>query len=281
MVPVCLSRPAPYIHNQKGFNVETDISGRQRMIMDYIREEGSVQVDELSVQLKVTQQTIRKDLNHLSECKLVQRVRGGAVLKNTVENLGYGARKILMAEEKTEIARATSKIITDNSSMFINLGTTTERVSQFLVNHNSILVITNNINVAGILWPSRNIEVMVAGGTIRHIDGGIIGSSTEEFISSFKLDYAIIGCSAIDDSGEILEYDLREVRVTKAIIRQARIVILVTDSMKMKRTAPVKVGTLEDIDILVTDNNIAPEFMDLCLKNNVDVRIVKPSVKRD
>lgn len=261
--------------------METDISGRQRMIMEYIREEGSVQVDELSEQLKVTQQTIRRDLNHLSECKLVQRVRGGAVLKNTVENLGYGARKILMAEEKTEIARLTSEIITDNSSMFINLGTTTERVAQFLVNHNSILVITNNINVAGILWPSRNIQVMVAGGTIRPIDGGIIGSSTEEFISSFKLDYAIIGCSAIDDSGEILEYDLREVRVTKAIIRQARTVILVTDSMKMKRTAPVKVGTLEDIDILVTDNNIPSEFMDLCLKHNVDVRIAQPSVNRD
>ena len=234
--------------------MQTSISVRQRLIMEHIREHGSVYVDQLAEQLKVTPQTIRRDLNRLYDHELVQRIRGGAVIKNTVENLGHGARKILMADEKTEIARITSNIIPDNSSMFINLGTTTERVAEFLVDHDSILVITNNINVASVLWPIRNIEVMIAGGMIRQSDGGIVGRSTEEFIDSFKPDYAIIGCSAIDDSGEILDYDLREVRVSQAIIRQAHVVLLVTDSMKLERSAPVKVGTLEDIDILVTDD---------------------------
>ena len=62
-----------------------------------------------------------------------------------------------------------------------------------------------------------------------------------------------------------LDYDLREVRVTQAILRQARSVILVTDSMKLERSAPVKVGTLDDIDILVTDEGIPDEFVELCL----------------
>ena len=258
--------------------MQVDISGRQRLIMEYLREHGSVQVDELAVHLQVTPQTIRRDLNYLYELDLVERIRGGAVIKNTVENLGHGARKILMADEKTEIAKITSQIISDNSSMFINLGTTTECVAEHLKDHDSILVITNNINVASILWPIRNIEVMIAGGMIRHIDGGIVGTSAEEFVNRFKPDYAVIGCSAIDDSGEILEYDLREVRVTQNIIRQARTVILVADSMKPKRSAPVKVGTLEDIDILVTDDGIATEFVDLCRQYDVDVRIAKPSI---
>jgi DeoR family glycerol-3-phosphate regulon repressor len=255
--------------------MKSDISMRQRLIMDYIHEYGSVQVDQLAQHLQVTPQTIRRDLNQLYDSELVQRVRGGAVMKNTVENLGYGARKILMADEKTAIARCTSEIIPDNSSMYINLGTTTERVAEFLTSHNSILVITNNINVASTLWPRPNIEVMIAGGLIRSSDGGIVGTSTEEFIYRFKPDYAIIGCSAIDDSGEILDYDLREVRITQAIIRQARSVILVTDSMKLERTAPIKVGTLADIDILVTDEGISVEFVELCRQNNVDVRIAK------
>ena len=256
--------------------MQTDISARQRVIMDYIREHGSVQVDQLATHLQVTPQTIRRDLNQLYDHELVQRVRGGAVIKNTVENLGHGARKILMADEKTAIAQLTSRIISNNSSMYINLGTTTERVAEFLMEHESILVITNNINVASILWPLRNIEVMIAGGMIRHTDGGIVGTSTEEFINRFKPDYAIIGCSAIDESGEILDYDLREVRVTQAIIRQARTVILVTDSMKLERSAPVKVGTLDDIDILVTDEGISTEFVEVCRQNEVDVRIAKP-----
>ncbi len=255
--------------------MQVRISRRQRSIMEFMREHGSAQVDELSVHLKVTPQTIRRDLNQLYDLELVQRIRGGAVLKNTIENLGYGARKILMADEKTEIARLTAGIIPDKSSMFINLGTTTERVAEFLVDRNSILVITNNINVASILWPFRSIEVMIAGGMIRHSDGGIVGTSTEEFIDRFKPDFAIVGCSAIDDAGEFLDYDLREVRVTQAIIRQARSVILVADSMKLKRSAPVKVGTLADIDILVTDEAISHEFGELCQQNSVDLKIAK------
>lgn len=256
--------------------MQVRISRRQRSIMEFIRLHGSVQVDELSGHLKVTPQTIRRDLNQLYALQLVQRIRGGAVIKDTIENLGYGARKILMADEKTDIARLTASIIPDNSSMFINLGTTTERVAEFLVDRNSILVITNNINVASILWPYSTIEVMIAGGMIRHTDGGIVGTSTEEFIDRFKPDYAIIGCSAIDETGEFLDYDLREVRVTQAILRQARSVILVADSMKLKRSAPVKVGTLADIDILVTDEGISGEFIDTCRHNYVDVRIAKP-----
>ncbi len=253
--------------------MQPDISARQHVIMDYIREHGSVQVDQLAAHLQVTPQTIRRDLNQLYDMEFVKRVRGGAVIKNTVENLGYGARKILMADEKTEIARITAGIISNNSSLYINLGTTTERVAEFLTGHVSILVITNNINVASILWPLRNVEVMIAGGMIRQSDGGIVGPATEEFVDRFKPDYAIIGCSALDSSGEILDYDLREVRVTQAIIRQARSVILVTDSMKLERSAPVKVGTLRDIDTLVTDDGISTEFFELCQQHNVDVKI--------
>lgn len=264
--------------SSQSLSMQTSISVRQRLILEHIREHGSVYVDQLAKQLQVTPQTIRRDLNRLYDHELVQRTRGGAVIKNTVENLGYGARKALMTAEKTEIARITSNIIPDNSSMFINLGTTTERVAEFLVDHDSILVITNNINVASVLWPIRNIQVMIAGGMIRQSDGGIVGRSTEEFIDSFKPDYAIIGCSAIDDSGEILDYDLREVRISQAIIRQAHVVLLVTDSMKLEQSAPVKVATLEDIDILVTDDGVSAEFVELCRLNNVDVKIAKPSV---
>lgn len=253
--------------------MRSDITRRQRAIMEFIREHGSVQVDDLSAHLKVTPQTIRRDLNQLYELELLQRVHGGAVIKDTVENLGYGARKILMAGEKSRIAKLTADIIPDNSSLFINIGTTTERVAEYLVKHNGLLVITNNINVASMLWPTRGLEVMIAGGTIRQTDGGIVGPTTEEFIDKFKLDYAIIGCSAIDEHGDFCDYDLREVRVTQAIMRHARSVILVADSLKLERSAPVRVGTLADVDIVVTDQGVSDEFIQLCKKFDVELKI--------
>ncbi|MCP4431063.1 MAG: DeoR/GlpR transcriptional regulator [Gammaproteobacteria bacterium] len=250
-----------------------DINRRQQAIMHFIRQHGSVQVDQLSEHLQVTPQTIRRDLNQMYDLNLIQRVHGGAVIMDHVENLGYGARKGLMVEEKSEIAKRAAELIPDNSSLFINIGTTTERVAEYLRDGHGMLVITNNINVASLLWPCRGVEVMIAGGTIRQADGGIVGSSTEEFIDQFRVDYAIIGCSAIDDDGEFFDFDLREVRVTQAIIRRARSVILVTDSMKFDRQAPVRVGDLSEVEMLVTDEGINSEAMQLCREHKVKLEI--------
>lgn len=254
--------------------MNVDISRRQHLILDYIREHGSVQVDQLSSHLRVTPQTIRRDLNQLYEQHLLQRVHGGAVVKDNVENLGYGARKILMAEEKSGIARRAAELLPDNSSLFINIGTTTEGVAEYLYDRKGMLVITNNINVASLLWPAPGLEVMIAGGAVRRSDGGIVGSSAEEFIGNFKLDYAVIGCSAIDDNGEIFDYDLREVRVTRAIIQHARSVILVTDSMKFDRRAPIRIGDLSSIETLVTDEGLPQDAVQLCRQHRVQLEIV-------
>ena len=254
--------------------VRVEISRRQHLILDYIREHGSVQVDQLSGHLQVTPQTIRRDLNQLYEQQLVHRVHGGAMVKDNVENLGYGARKILMSEEKSDIARRAAELLPDNSSLFINIGTTTERVADFLYDRKGMLVITNNMNVASLLWPSPGVEVMIAGGTIRRSDGGIVGSSTEEFIDNFKLDYAVIGCSAIDANGEFFDYDLREVRVTRAIIEHAHSVILVTDSLKFDRRAPIRIGNLSSVEMVITDAGIDAETAEMIRNRGIQLEIV-------
>ncbi len=255
--------------------MDVDISRRQQAIMSFIRQHGSVQVDQLSEHLRVTPQTIRRDLNQMYDLNLIQRVHGGAVIMDHVENLGYGARKGLMVGEKTEIARRAAELIPDNSSLFINIGTTTEHVAEYMRDGNGMLVVTNSMNVASMLWPCRGLEVMIAGGTIRQADGGIVGSSTEEFIDNFRLDYAIVGCSAIDVDGEFFDFDLREVRVTQAIIRRARSVILVTDSMKFDRQAPFRIGDLTGVEILVTDEGVSNEAIELCRENRVKLEIAK------
>ena len=254
--------------------MSVEIGNRQHLIMDYIREHGSVQVDQLSNHLQVTPQTIRRDLNQLYELQLLQRVHGGAIIKDSVENLGYGARKILMAAEKSEIAQRAAELLPDNSSLFINIGTTTEQVAEYLLDRKGMLVITNNINVASMLWPAPGLEVMITGGAIRRSDGGIVGSSVEEFIDNFKVDYAVIGCSAIDKDGDFFDYDLREVRVTRAIIEHARSVILVTDSMKFERRAPIRIGNIESIGTLVSDDGIPSDTVKLCEQHGVALEIV-------
>ena len=134
---------------------------------------------------------------------------------------------------------------------------------------------TNNINVANILQGYESIEVIVAGGVLRHGDGGIVGEAAVDFIRQFKVDYAIIGASAIDHDGTLLDYDYREVTVAKTIISSARTSILVADAMKFDRSAPVRIGHLSELDHFVTDNRPSRLIQQICTEHNVQVHVAE------
>ena len=114
-------------------------------------------------------------------------------------------------------------------------------------------------------------QVIVTGGTIRQGDGGVIGATTVAQIEKFRVDLAIIGASAIDADGMLLDFDVREVESSRAIIDHARRVVLVADSSKFSRSAPVKIASLSEIDIFVTDRLPSEEIAEMCRRFNVEV----------
>ncbi len=247
------------------------IPPRQSDIIEQTRKTGRVAVEHLAAHFDVTPQTIRKDLNDLCDRGLLQRVHGGAVLSSSVTNYGYEARRELAAGEKRRIGLKAASLITDNCSLFINIGTTTEQVAMGLRGKRGVLVISNNINVINILHGDPGIETIVAGGLVRHADGGIVGEAAVDFIKQFKVDFAIIGTSAIDEDGSLLDYDYREVKVAKAIIENARHTILVADSMKYERTAPVRIAHISQLGSFVTDTQPPPRLVRICQENEVDI----------
>ncbi|SHM41356.1 DeoR/GlpR family DNA-binding transcription regulator [Roseibium suaedae] len=227
---------------------------RHNAILEIARQTGRVTVEDLAKRFDVSPQTIRKDLNELCERKLLARTHGGALLSSGTENVGYEARRIISSTEKADIGAAIAALIPDNASLFINIGTTTEAAAQALLQHRGLMVITNNINVAALMRGYSQNEVVIAGGVLRHADGGIVGEAAVEFMRQFKVDFAIVGASAIDPDGSLLDYDYREVRVTQTIMENARHVILAADSTKFERTAPVRVGHISQVNTFVTDH---------------------------
>ena len=195
---------------------------------------GRLDVDVLATRFGVTPQTIRKDLNELCEQGLLQRYHGGAMLPSGVANLAYEARRQLATDAKRRIGLKAAELIPNDCSLLINIGTTTEQVATALRSHTGLMVITNNINVVNILQGYAGIEVIVAGGVLRHADGGIVGEAAVDFIRQFKVDYAIIGTSAIDEDGTLLDYDYREVKVSRMIVESSRRAILVADSLEVR-----------------------------------------------
>jgi len=252
------------------------ISERQSDILTAARAQGRVLVDDLAAQFSVTPQTIRRDLNDLCQRGLLARVHGGAMPAAGVANVGYEQRRNLFAAEKARIGAAAAACIPDNSSLIINIGTTTEQVARALYNHRDLVVITNNINVVNILSGSPAKELILTGGVVRQSDGGIVGEAAVEFIRQFRADSAVIGASAIDEDGALLDYDYREVSVARAIISNARRVIVVADHQKFARSAPVRICDLSRIDMFVTDLPPPPRFAEACELHNVDLVVTDP-----
>ena len=245
------------------------LSERHSKIIELARDNGRVLVDDLAIRFGVAPQTVRKDLNELCDRRLLTRIHGGALFPSGVENVEYEARRKIASKEKTAIGRAAAGIIPDNASLFINIGTTTEAVGQALLNHHGLMVITNNINVANGLRVYPSIEVVIAGGVVRRADGGIVGEAAVDFIKQFKVDFAVIGTSAIDHDGSLLDFDFREVKVTQAIVANARHVILVADSTKFERTAPVRIGHLSQVDTFITDRCSSEAIRQICDESDV------------
>jgi DeoR family transcriptional regulator, glycerol-3-phosphate regulon repressor len=252
------------------------LSDRQEAILTLARSAGRVGVEELSARFGVSPQTIRKDLNTLCDRRLLARQHGGAMLASGIENLAYAARRALAQAEKRRIAACCAALIPDGSSLFLNIGTTTEEVARALSGHRNLLVVTNNIHVVSILLPFPGVEVVVAGGPVRHTDGGIVGEATVDLVSQFKLDFAVIGASALDEDGSLLDFDYREVRVARAILGNARQAILVADAGKFERSAPVRIGHVSQLHCVVTDRAPPPRFAAACREAGTRLELAGP-----
>ena len=254
---------------------------RQAEILEIATRDGKVTVDGLVTHFCVTPQTIRRDLSELDHAGLLKRVHGGALpVSGTYNfpasgtyNFAYEDRRALQTEAKEQIAQACAGSIPNDCSIFINIGTSTEAVAERLMGHENLLVVTNNLNVANILSKAPGVEIYVTGGTLRRADGGLIGPLAVDTINNFKFDYAVIGCSALDLDGEVLDFDVQEVGVSQAIIARARKTFLVADHSKFERTAPARICSLSKIDGFFTDRALDPDLAAQCARWQVGVHI--------
>jgi DeoR family glycerol-3-phosphate regulon repressor len=239
---------------------------RQQQILELVRERGYVSIEEMATLFVVTPQTIRRDINQLAEANLLRRYHGGAAYDSSVENTAYAMRADQMRDEKQRIGEAIAAQIPDHASLFINIGTTTESIARALLNH-------NNLHVASMLSAKDDFDVLLTGGNVRR-DGGVVGQASVDFINQFKVDFALVGISGIDEDGSLLDFDYQEVRVSQAIIANARQVILAADSSKFGRNAMIRLGPISLIDCLVTDQQPVPALAQLLSQHKIRLEVV-------
>ncbi|MBO9477851.1 DeoR/GlpR transcriptional regulator [Shimia sp. R11_0] len=228
-------------------------SFREREILDIARSSGKVTVEGLAAHFDVTVQTIRRDLTQLANAGRLERVHGGAVLPSGVRNIAYEERSRVNAEAKAAMAQACAAQIPNGSALFINIGTSTEALASALLGHDGLLVVTNNLNVAQILSGNERCDVLLTGGRPRPEDGGLVGPIAMRMVQEFAFDIAVLGCSAVAESGTAYDFAIDEIVVSQTAHAAARETWLLADHSKFQRNAPTRILDFTEVDRLFSD----------------------------
>ncbi|MCF8480253.1 MAG: DeoR/GlpR family DNA-binding transcription regulator [Rhodospirillum sp.] len=262
-------------------NTVEEPTARQRRLLSLVAAQGFGTIEALAEGLDISSQTVRRDINALCDLGLLQRFHGGASLppdlparENAPVRLGYGRKSTTKVAEKARIGAAVAGFIPDGSSIFLDVGTTLEAVAEAVARHHrGPRVVTCGLLAASAFAGHDGAQVFVTGGMLRGADGSIVGESAIRAVEGFKVDYAVLGLSAIDADGALTDFDADKVALKQAAIRIARKVILAVDSSKFGRTALLRVTPLSTISIVVTDRSPDPEIQALLESEGVDLVI--------
>lgn len=235
---------------------------RRQKIMEKIRLDRKVYVADLAKVFKVTEETIRRDLEKLEAQDLLRRSYGGAILtESTSEDLSYKRRSTINSESKLAIAEKAARLIQDGDTIMMDSSTTCQALLQRLKEQKDITIITNSIRLMNDFMGS-GFKMICTGGTMRESSCALTGSITSQTLEKYFVDFAFISCKGIDREKGIMESNESESRIKSIMIRQARKAVLLVDHSKFDKTAFVKCDDFSQIDTIVTDQLPAKEWQD-------------------
>ena len=247
---------------------------RRKKIVELLEKQGAVTNGELMETFDISIETVRRDLAYLEKCGLLERVYGGAVKRKFMrEEPTYDNRESKNFQEKTAIAKRASEYIEENENVFFDIGTTALAVAEQANVEKSFKGFTNSLRVA-ISLSERNIDVTLTGGNVRKGEHCVSGGIAESTMRLFNIDKAFIGAAGIDENG-VTDFIPQEAFLRRQVLENARKVILIADSSKFGVRAACNVCSIEEIDVLITDEKAPKETLKKIQKKGVTVVVVK------
>jgi len=236
---------------------------RQHWIVERARASGRVEVAALADELKVTTETVRRDLTTLERHALIRRVHGGAI---PIERLGFepalAARDSVLTAEKERIARMALDELPDEGSILLDAGTTTARLADALPADRELVVVTHALPIAMSLSGRPNITVLMLGGRVRGRTMAAVDAWALHALADSYVDVAFIGANGISPERGLTTPDTTESAVKRAMIRAARRTVVLADHTKVGQDHLSRFAALNEIDTLITDSGLDAQVAD-------------------
>ena len=236
------------------------VDDRQRRILDLLNQQGSIQVNDLVADLQVSEMTIRRDLDALEQKGLLRRVHGGAISSQGRSfEPPFLSRASQAKEEKERIGKAISEMVQNGDSLILDIGTTTLQAAQHLVHKKNLTIITPSLPILNILGGIDWIRLIPTGGILRPGELSMVGHLAERAFEEFYVDKLFLAAGCIDLKNGLTEYNLEDALVKRAMLKNAKEVILAADSSKFNRTAMASIGPISCVQQIITDSGLDTE----------------------
>lgn len=233
---------------------------RRMRILDWLQEEGSARVRELSEAFQVSEATIRMDLERLESEGHILREHGGAYLKTMPQQVGtMSLQHIENMDKKRRIGACAAALVGDGETIILDAGSTTTEIAHCLLDRHDLTIITNALNIAIILGGVPGYAVHMPGGQFKAPTLSLSGDKSVDYFRNIfagKLFLATAGVSF--DTGLTLP-SFADLQLKEAMIAAASHVYLVADSTKINRTSFTRLGALDVIHSFITDDGIRDE----------------------
>ncbi|MEH1766733.1 MAG: DeoR/GlpR family DNA-binding transcription regulator [Nostoc sp.] len=233
---------------------------RRQFILEILRRDKKVLSSELSAVLKVSEDTIRRDLRELAESGLLQRVHGGALLVSPAV-ASYADRQKQAPKEKEAIARAAAKLVCTGQVVILDGGTTTLQVARHLPLDLQATIVTNSPPIAIALAEHPHIEVVMLGGQLYKKALVNVGATTVETLRMIRADLCMLGVCSLHPEFGISVANLDEAHVKRAMIAGAAEVVGLATEEKLDTAAPYVVQSIYALTYLVTAPTVSDRLL--------------------
>ena len=254
---------------------------RKEKILDLLKEDGSAKVIDLARIFKVSEVTIRQDLEKLDREGLVVREHGGVHLKSVedqVRNFSLINQDHLL--EKEAIAQKCLEYIHPGDTIILDSGSTTTEIARKLRNMNQLTVITNALNIALMLGANPNIEMVMTGGEFKPPTLSLTGQKAADFFKGLNVQKLFLATAGISLKSGLTYPSISDLVVKKAMIDAADTTYLVADSSKIGKSAFASLGALSLIDYIITDEGVEEKHKQVFRENDIELIIASNEKKR-
>ena len=249
---------------------------RREKIKDLLKEDGSAKVISLARIFRVSEVTIRQDLEKLEKDGYITREHGGAFLKSLEDSVrSFTLFNRENMDKKEVIGRVAAGYIDNGDTIILDSGSTTTEIAKNLSGKKNLTVITNALNIALILGAEPGIEVIVTGGEFKPPTLSLTGQKAAGFFTDLHVDKLFLATAGISLRSGLTYPGLSDIVVKKAMIDAANVKYLVADSTKIGKNSFASLGALSLIDYIITDSRIEKSSLQLFRDHQIEIIIAE------